>query len=71
MPAVPRRRNPELMLLQAGQLLSTAGTQSAAIVYPLLVLAVTHSPGEGGTRGVRAAPPLCRLPLVRRRRGRG
>ena len=36
------------MLLQAGQLLSAAGTQSTAIAYPLLVLAVTHSPAKAG-----------------------
>jgi hypothetical protein len=36
------------MLLQIGQLLSNAGTQSASIAYPLLVLAVTHSPAKAG-----------------------
>jgi hypothetical protein len=36
------------MLLQIGQLLSSAGTQSTSIAYPLLVLAVTHSPAQAG-----------------------
>ena len=36
------------MLLQAGQLLSSAGTQTASIAYPLLVLAITHSPAKAG-----------------------
>ena len=36
------------MLLQAGQLLSTAGTQTTALAYPLLVLAVSHSPAQAG-----------------------
>ena len=36
------------MLLQAGQLLSNAGTQTTAIAYPLLVLALTHSPAQAG-----------------------
>jgi predicted MFS family arabinose efflux permease len=36
------------MLLQAGQLLSSAGTQTTSIAYPLLVLAITHSPAKAG-----------------------
>jgi hypothetical protein len=36
------------MLLQAGQLLSHLGTQTTSIAYPLLVLAVTHSPAKAG-----------------------
>ena len=36
------------MLLQAGQLLSHLGSQTTAIAYPLLVLAVTHSPARAG-----------------------
>src|SRR5256884_6873423 len=48
MSAVPLRRNRDFMLLQAGQLLSTLGTRSTTIAYPLLVLAVTHSPAKVG-----------------------
>ncbi len=36
------------MLLQIGQLLSNAGTQSTSIAYPLLVLAVTDSAAKTG-----------------------
>jgi len=36
------------MLLQTGQLLSTAGTSSSSIAFPLLVLAITHSPAKAG-----------------------
>ncbi len=36
------------MLLQAGQLLSSAGTESTSIAYPLLVLAITNSPAKAG-----------------------
>ncbi len=36
------------MLLQTGQLLSNAGTSSTSIAFPLLVLAVTHSPARAG-----------------------
>src|SRR2546427_455788 len=50
------------MLLQAGQLLSNAGTQSTSIAYPLLVLAVTGSAAKAGVvafaRTLPAAPPL-------------
>jgi hypothetical protein len=44
----PLRRNRDFVLLQAGQLLSAAGTESTTIAYPLLVLAVTHSPAQAG-----------------------
>jgi Transmembrane secretion effector len=46
--AVPLRRNRDFMLLQIGQLLSHAGTSTTSIAYPLLVLAVTHSPAKAG-----------------------
>jgi MFS family permease len=36
------------MLLQTGQLLSSIGTQSTSIAYPLLVLDVTRSPAKTG-----------------------
>ena len=48
---VPLWRNREFVLLQAGQLLSSAGTSSTTIAYPLLVLAVTHSPAKAGIVG--------------------
>ena len=48
MTAVPLRRNRDFLLLQAGQLLSEAGTQVAAIAYPMLVLALTGSAAQAG-----------------------
>jgi MFS family permease len=55
--AVPLRRNRDFLLLQAGQLLSNVGTQSTSIAYPLLVLAITHSPAKAGTVAfVRSLP---------------
>ena len=48
MTAVPLRRNRDFLLLQTGQLLSEAGTKSAAIAYPLLVLEVTGSAARAG-----------------------
>ncbi len=38
----------DFWLLQTGQLLSEAGSQTTAIAYPLLVLAVTDSPTKAG-----------------------
>jgi hypothetical protein len=48
---IPLRRNRDFVLLQLGQLLSNAGTSSTGIAYPLLVLAVTHSPAKAGIVG--------------------
>lgn len=45
---LPLRRNRDFVLLQTGRLLSGAGTSTATIAYPLLVLAVTHSPAQAG-----------------------
>ncbi len=42
------RRNRDFVLLQAGQLLSAIGTASTTVAYPLLALAVTHSPARAG-----------------------
>jgi hypothetical protein len=52
------------VLLQAGQLLSAVGSSSSAIAYPLLVLAVTHSPAQAGLAGfARVLPqPMLSLP---------
>ena len=46
--SVPLRRNRDFMLLQAGQLLSSAGTQTSSIAYPLLVLSLTGSAARAG-----------------------
>ena len=53
MNAVPLRRNRDFVLLQTGQLLSTLGTQTASIAYPLLVLSVTGSAGKAGVIAIR------------------
>src|SRR5947207_4524628 len=45
---LPLRRNRDFLLLQTGRLLSTAGSQLTTIAYPLLVLALTHSPAKAG-----------------------
>jgi MFS family permease len=54
---VPLRRNRDFVLLQVGQALSTVGSSSSAIAYPLLVLALTHSAPKAGIVGfARLAP---------------
>jgi hypothetical protein len=44
----PLWRNRDFVLLQAGQLLSTAGTSLTTIAYPLLALALTDSAAKAG-----------------------
>lgn len=63
MAAVPLRRNREFVLFQTGQLLSDAGSASTAIAYPLLVLALTHSPARAGIVAFARALPLALLAL--------
>ncbi|MBA3736673.1 MAG: MFS transporter [Actinobacteria bacterium] len=48
MSTVPLWRNRDFVLLETGRLLSTMGSASTSIAYPLLVLAVTHSPAKAG-----------------------
>ncbi len=48
MSTVPLRRNRDFVLLESGRLLSSMGTQLTTIAYPLLVLALTHSPAKAG-----------------------
>jgi len=47
----PLWRNRDFVLLQAGQTLAAAGSSAANIAYPLLVLAITHSPSKAGIVG--------------------
>lgn len=61
---VPLRRNRDFILLQSGQLLSSAGSQSSAIAYPLLVLAFTHSPSQAGIVGFADLIPFALFGLL-------
>jgi hypothetical protein len=61
--AVPLRRNRDFLLLQAGQLLSEAGTESTSIAYPLLVLAVTQSAAKAGAAAFARTLPLALFAL--------
>ncbi|HWT24295.1 MAG TPA: MFS transporter, partial [Solirubrobacteraceae bacterium] len=64
MGAVPLRRNRDFALLQGGQLLSALGSESAAIAYPLLVLAVTGSPAMAGVVSFARVLPFALFGLL-------
>jgi MFS family permease len=56
-------RNRDFVLLQAGQLLSSAGSQATAVAYPLLALALTHSPARTGLVAFARLVPIALLGL--------
>jgi MFS family permease len=61
----PLRRNRDFLLLQAGQLLSTFGSNMSTIAYPLLALAVTGSAAKTGYVGaVEFTPVVVLSPLA-------
>ena len=52
-------RNRDYSLLWSGQVVSTLGSSAASIIYPLLILAITNSPGAAGAASaLRALPYL-------------
>jgi MFS family permease len=59
----PLRRNRDFLLLQSGQLLSSAGTASTGIAYSLLVLAETHSAAKTGVVSFARLVPMALLAL--------
>ena len=64
MSRVPLRRNRDFVLLQLGQGLSTLGSTSTYVAYPLLVLALTHSPGKAGVVGFANVLPYALFALL-------
>jgi MFS family permease len=64
MSTTPLRRNRDFVLLQVGQTLSTIGSESTAIAYPLLVLGLTHSPAKAGIVGFARTLPWPLLGFV-------
>lgn len=58
------RRNRDFMLLQAGQLLSSAGSSFSGVAYPLLVLGMTHSPAKAGLVSFARLAPIPVLALL-------
>ena len=63
MAPTPLRRNRDFVLLQSGQLLSAMGSEATAIAYPLLALALTHSPGRAGLVAFARLAPFAVLQL--------
>src|SRR5690349_11459064 len=61
---VPLRRNRDFVLLQTGQALSALGSQSSSIAYPLLALAVTHSPAQVGLVSFARLVPFATFVLL-------
>jgi MFS family permease len=62
-PDVPIWRNRDYMLLWSGQVVSTFGSAASTVVYPLLILALTDSPGAAGIAGALRALPYLVLSL--------
>lgn len=62
-PLLPLRRNRDFMLLWTSQVVSTVGTRVTSVAYPLLVLALTHSPSEAGIVGFAQTLPFLLLYL--------
>ena len=57
--AVPLWRNWNFMLLEGGQTISLIGTSISLVAFPLLILALTHSPLQAGLiTGMRGVPYL-------------
>ncbi len=57
--AVPLWRNWNFMLLEGGQTISSIGTSVSLVAFPLLILALTHSPLQAGLiTGMRGVPYL-------------
>src|SRR5437667_1156637 len=56
-PPTPLRRNRDYILLWTGQLASAIGTDASALAFPLLVLALTHSPLRAGIVGFAQTVP--------------
>lgn len=54
---IPLWRNRDYMLLWSGQIVSSVGTRVSQLAFPLLVLALTHSPAEAGLIGALRGLP--------------
>lgn len=64
MSQTPLRRNRDFVLLQLGQGFSTLGSTSTYVAYPLLVLALTHSPTKAGVVGFANVLPYTLFALL-------
>src|SRR5438876_10416757 len=61
--SVPLWRNRDYVLLWSGQMISAVGTRVSMLAFPLLVLAITHSPAQAGLIGAMRALPYALLIL--------
>jgi MFS family permease len=55
--STPLRKNRDFTILWSGQLVSTIGSEVSGLAFPLLVLALTHSPARAGIVGFANALP--------------
>jgi MFS family permease len=62
-PARTLFRNRDFMLLWSGQIVSALGSRVSMIAYPLLALALTHSPADAGLVGFAGTLPYLLLQL--------
>src|SRR5947209_2579172 len=62
-PPVPLWRNRDFLLLWSGQIVSAIGTEVTLLAFPLLILALTHSPAEAGLLGALRSLPFIVLTL--------
>src|SRR6266516_6961672 len=60
---VPLWRNRDYVLLWSGQMISSVGTRVSMLAFPLLVLAINHSPAQAGLIGAMRALPYALLIL--------
>lgn len=56
--AAPRLRNRDFMRLWSGQVVSALGSAVSSLAFPLLVLALTHSPARAGLVGLAGTLPF-------------
>lgn len=55
--STPLWRNRDYVLLWSGQMVSSVGTRVSMLAFPLLVLAITHSPAQAGLIGAMRGLP--------------
>lgn len=60
---LPLWRNRDYLLLWGGQLVSMTGSQISQLVFPLLILALTHSPAQAGIAAALQSLPYLVLSL--------
>ncbi|MHB8598773.1 MAG: MFS transporter [Ktedonobacteraceae bacterium] len=61
--SIPLWRNRDYLLLLSGQAVSSVGSQVSLVAFPLLILALTHSPAEAGLMTALRALPYAFLCL--------